>query len=109
MTTFGIIMAARSTSPTATFGFSIMALAGCILFLLYRRHLKNAFTGYLNQTFEGDLADIPKHYKLAEYSSESNEEKVGLRPIGKNGFWVAELNALDGLEPTIVGCLGLGA
>jgi len=64
--------------------------------------------GYVKETFEGDLGDIRKHYKLARYSGEPNGEKLGLRPIDKSGFWVAELDA-DGLEPTIVGCLGLGA
>ena len=64
--------------------------------------------GYRKQIFEGDLADIPKHYKLARYSGEpGGEKRPGLRPVGKNGFWVAELHA-DGLEPTIVGCVGLG-
>jgi hypothetical protein len=106
MIIFGTIMAARSTHSMATFGFSIMALTGCILFLLYRRYLKVAFMGYLKQSFEGDLADIPKHYKLG-YSGAPDEEKQALRPIAKSGFWVAELDA-GGSEPTIVGCLGLG-
>ena len=107
MIMFGTIMATRSTHPMSTLGFSIMAFTGCILNLLYRRYLKAAFIGFLKQSFEGDLADIPKHYKLAG-SGEPNEKTQGLRPIAKSGFWVAELVDEGGSEPTIVGCLGLG-
>jgi ribosomal protein S18 acetylase RimI-like enzyme len=106
MMMFGTIMATRSTNPMTTLGFFIIAFTGCILFLLYRRYLKATFIGFLKQSFEGDLADIPKHYKLAG-SNDPNEEKQGLWPITKSGFWVAELDE-GGLEPTIVGCLGLG-
>ena len=105
---FGTIMATQSTHPMATLGFSIMAFTGSILFLLYRRYLKAAFMGRLKLSFEGDLADIPKHYKLAEPSGEPSEEKEGDWPIGKSGFWVAELDA-GSSESTIVGCIGLGA
>jgi len=63
--------------------------------------------GFLKQSFEGDLADISRHYKLVG-SGEPNEMTQELRPIAKSGFWVAELVDEDGSEPTIIGCLGLG-
>ncbi|KIM49790.1 hypothetical protein M413DRAFT_438922 [Hebeloma cylindrosporum] len=106
LTIFGTFMATRSRQPIATFGYSILAFTGCITFFLYRRYLKASFIGFLKQSFEGDLANIPKHYKLMRHSGESDDEK--LRATDKSCFWVAELDE-GGSEPTIVGCIGLGA
>jgi len=62
----------------------------------------------MQQSLDGDLADIPSHYKLAGDFDETNGEQEALWRIGKSAFWVAELH-IDGVEPTIVGCIGLDA
>jgi len=103
----GIIMATRSTHPMATSGFLIMACAGYLPTVLHRHYLRAAFKDYMKQSLGGDLADIASHYKLAGDLDETNGKQEGLWGIGKSAFWVAELD-VDGAEPTIVGCIGLG-